>query len=65
MNKWIRKRFEVFMISIARKILADRNVQRNAVVSRRDNNDMGYMAEKLEAVEARMLDGYNRTDGYE
>jgi hypothetical protein len=64
-NKWARKRFEVFMISIARKILADRNVQRSAVVSRRDNNDMGYMAEKLEAVEARMLDGYNRLDGYE
>ena len=56
---WIRRRFEVFMISIARKILADRNVQRSAVVSRRDNNDMGYMAEKLEAVEGRMLDQYN------
>jgi hypothetical protein len=59
----IRKYWEVFMISIARRILIGRNVQRSAVVSRRDNNTMWYMAEKLESIEARMLDEYKSTDG--
>lgn len=58
MKKYLRKRFEVFLISIARKILIDRNVQRSAVVSRRDNNDMWSMAERLEAIEERMLSNY-------
>ena len=58
MAKWLRKRFEVGLIKIARKILIDRNVKRSAVVSRKDNNDMWYMAEKLEAIELRMLNNY-------
>ena len=57
---WFRRKFEVFLISIARKILSNRNVNRCMVVSRRDNNDMGYMAEKLESIEARMLDRYQK-----
>lgn len=59
MKKFIRKHWEVFLISIARKILIGRNVHRCTVVSRRDNNTMWYMAEKLESIEARMLDEYN------
>ncbi|EPJ91386.1 hypothetical protein [Pseudomonas psychrophila] len=39
---------------LAAKILIDRNVQRSAVVSRRDNNDMWAMAEKLEAIAKRI-----------
>ena len=54
----LRKLFEVFMISIARRILIDRNVNRCRVVSRRDNNDMWSMAEKLESIEERMMDEY-------
>lgn len=58
----IRKRWEVFLIRIARWILYERNLPRSAVVSRRDNNDMWYMAEKLEAIENRMMDEYKTTN---
>ena len=54
----MRKHFEVLLIKIARKILIGRNVQRSAVVSRKDNNAMWVMAEKLENIEKRMLNNY-------
>jgi hypothetical protein len=54
----IRRRFEAWAILLAVKILSGRNVHRCRVVSRRDNNDMYYMAEKLEAVAERIRDGY-------
>jgi hypothetical protein len=57
-KKYLRKRFEVLLIKIAQKILVDRNVQRSAVVSRKDNNDMWAMSEKLEVIEKRMLNNY-------
>ncbi|QNR43488.1 hypothetical protein D5S12_20140 [Pseudomonas syringae] len=46
------------MIRIAARILMGRNVQRSAVVSRRDNNDMWYMAEKLESIADRISRQY-------
>lgn len=63
MSRKIRKLFEVFLIKIARWILIGRNVRRSAVVSRRDNNSMWYMAEKLEAIEHRMMTEYKETNG--
>ncbi len=59
MRKKIRKHFEIFMIYIAEKILIERNFARSSVVSRRDNNDMWYMAEKLESIRKRMRNEYN------
>lgn len=50
MKQLIRRKIEAWLILLAAKILIDRNVQRSAVVSRRDNNDMWAMAEKLEAI---------------
>jgi hypothetical protein len=47
---FIRRKFESAMIRLAIAILMGRNVQRSLVVSRRDNNDMWYMAEKLDAI---------------
>ncbi|MDI5832550.1 hypothetical protein OCF84_21485 (plasmid) [Shewanella xiamenensis] len=58
MIDWLKKRFEIWRISVARKILIGRNVQRSAYVSRRDNNEMWAMAERLEAIEKRMLKNY-------
>lgn len=58
MKDWIRRHFEARLILIAAKILIGRNVQRSAVVSRRDNNDMWYMAEKLEQIAKRMRNKY-------
>lgn len=55
----MKKRFEVFMIWIAVCILRGRNVARCLVVSRRDNNDMWYMSEKLESIMKRMMNEYN------
>ncbi|QGL59595.1 hypothetical protein POR16_10355 [Pseudomonas coronafaciens pv. oryzae str. 1_6] len=46
------------MIRIAACILMGRNVQRSTVVSRRDNNDMWYMAEQLEGIADRITHQY-------
>lgn len=56
----IRKYWEVLLIRIAAWLITSRNVQRSMVVSRRDNNEMEYMSEKLESICARMLDEYNK-----
>lgn len=55
---WLRRKLEVGLIRIAALILSGRNVQRSAVVSRRDNNDMYYMAEKLEGIADRISRQY-------
>lgn len=54
----LRRKFEAALIRLAAKILMGRNVQRCRVVSRRDNNDMWSMAEKLEAVAGRISTSY-------
>ncbi|MNE85738.1 hypothetical protein D3C80_1827710 [compost metagenome] len=58
MKDWVRRHFEAWLVLIAAKILIGRNVERSAVVSRRDNNDMRYMGEKLELIAKRMRDKY-------
>jgi hypothetical protein len=54
----LRRRLEAALILIAAWLLAGRNVQRSGVVSRRDNNDMGYMAEQLEGIANRIKRKY-------
>ncbi|HFI8928580.1 hypothetical protein OZI05_07380 [Escherichia coli] len=58
MKDWIRRHFEAWLVLLAAKILIDRNVQRCKVVSRKDNNDMWYMAESLEQIAKRMRNKY-------
>jgi hypothetical protein len=55
---FLRRRLEAALILLAANLLAGRNVQRSGVVSRRDNNDMGYMAEKLEGIADRIKRQY-------
>ena len=47
---WLRRSLESAIILLAACIIDGRNAQRSSVVSRRDNNDMRYMAEKLEGI---------------
>lgn len=54
----IRRKFEAALIRLAALILIGRNVQRSPVVSRRDNNDMWGMGERLESIANRMSSGY-------
>ncbi|AAO57512.1 hypothetical protein [Pseudomonas syringae group genomosp. 3] len=54
----LRRKLEAGMIRIAARILEGRNVARSPVVSRRDNNDMSYMAEKLEGIADRISRQY-------
>ena len=54
----LRRKIEAWLILLAARILIGRNVQRSAVVSRRDNNDMWAMAEKLEAIAKRISKKY-------
>ncbi len=56
--KKFRKLYEVLLIIIAIKIIHGRNVHRCTVVSRRDNNDMYYMGEKLQSICKRMMREY-------
>ena len=58
MKLLIRRKIEAWLILLAAKILIDRNVQRAAIVSRRDNNEMWGMAEKLEAIAKRISSNY-------
>ena len=58
MKQLIRRKLEAWLILLAAKLLIDRNVQRSAVVSRRDNNDMWVMAEQLEAIAKRISKKY-------
>jgi len=57
-KRFVRRKLEAWLILLAAKILMDRNVQRSPVVSRRDNNDMWAMAEKLEAIATRISKKY-------
>ena len=54
----IRRRLEAALILLAARTIDGRNVHRSGVVSRRDNNDMGYMAEHLEGIADRIKRQY-------
>lgn len=58
MKRLIRRKLEAWLILLAAKILIGRNVHRCQVVSRRDNNDMWSMAEKLETIAQRISTKY-------
>ncbi|OZY42214.1 hypothetical protein CJF43_07320 [Pseudomonas fragi] len=58
MKRLLRRKFEAWLILLAAKILIDRYVQRAAVVSRRDNNDMWGMAEQLDPIAKRISSNY-------
>jgi hypothetical protein len=53
-----RRKLEVWLIGVAVAILRGRNVSRSMVVSRRDNNDMYAMSERLESIQKRMKTQY-------
>ncbi|MBF8679901.1 hypothetical protein [Pseudomonas fulva] len=55
---YLRRKLKATLLRFAASILMHRNCTRSQVVSRRDNNDMWYMAEKLEAIADRISSGY-------
>ncbi|MBT9236842.1 hypothetical protein KKQ11_13450 [Pseudomonas sp. MG-2] len=55
---WLRRQLESALILLAAWIIGGRNVTRSGVVSRRDNNDMYAIVEKLEDIAERIADGY-------
>ena len=57
MNR-IRLRLELLFLRVAIYCLMERNVQRSPWVSRRDNNDMWSMGERLKAIHKRMATEY-------
>lgn len=58
LHGWARRQFEAAAIRLAARILDGRNVARCGVVSRRDNNDMYYMAERLDCIADRIARQY-------
>ncbi|MOA37189.1 hypothetical protein D3C78_1587620 [compost metagenome] len=57
---FLRRKLEAWLVRRAAAILMGRNVDRSAVVSRRDNNDMWYMAERLESIAKRISSNYTK-----
>ncbi|APC14601.1 hypothetical protein BLL42_02195 [Pseudomonas frederiksbergensis] len=55
---FLRRKFETALIRLAIAILMGRNMTRSLVVSRRDNNDMWYMAEQLDDIAKRISKNY-------
>ena len=55
---FLRRKLEAALVRLAIAILMGRNVTRSLVVSRRDNNDMWHMAERLEDIADRIARGY-------
>jgi len=58
MIKLIKKKYECYMIRKAAKILINRNVKRSKYTSRKDNNTIWVMGEKLEAIAHRVNNEY-------
>lgn len=58
MKRFIRRKFEAWLILLTAKILSGRNVQRSPVVSRRDNNQMFEIAGELEEIAQRISTNY-------
>ncbi|MBR7519679.1 hypothetical protein [Pseudomonas juntendi] len=55
---YLRRKVEAGLIRVAASVLMHRNCNRSLVVSRRDNNDMWHMAERLESIADRISSGY-------
>jgi len=63
---FIRRKLEAWLVRRAAAILMNRNCTRSAVVSRRDNNAMWGMAERLEGIADRISSNYTKgMEGYE
>jgi hypothetical protein len=60
MKRFIRRKFEAWLILLGAKILSGRNVQRSPVVSRRDNNQMFEIAGELEEIAERINNKYQQ-----
>ena len=58
MKRLISRKIEAWLILLAAEILIDRNFQRCAVVTRRENNAMWAMAEQLQAIAKRISKNY-------
>jgi hypothetical protein len=54
----MRRRFEALLLRLAARVL-DRNVQRSAVVSRRDNNWLFEAVYELRSIARRIESGYD------
>jgi hypothetical protein len=63
---FLRRKFEAALVRIAAWILIGRNVHRAGVTSRRDNDAMWGMAERLEQVAKRISSNYRKgMEGYD
>lgn len=56
---WLRRKLEAALLRFIAWQLKGRNVARCAVISRRDNNDTWYMADRLESIADRVSKGYD------
>lgn len=66
LRRWLRRKLEAALVRLAMRILIDRNVARAGVTSRRDNNAMWGMAERLESIAKRISSNYTKgMQGYD
>jgi len=50
---------EAALLRLAARLLMSRNVARSLVITRDDNNDTWYMAERLDSIARRVSRGYD------
>ena len=60
MKIWFRKNYELLWLKLASYILRGRNFERSAIISRRDNNELYGMNDKVEAIIERIKSDYNQ-----
>lgn len=56
---WLRRKLEAALLRRIARMLKARNVTRSGVISRSDNNDTWYMAERLDSIARRVSRGYD------
>lgn len=57
---WLRRKLEAALLRRIARMLKSRNVTRSGVISRSDNNDTWYMADRLESIADRVASNYDK-----
>lgn len=57
---WLRRKLEAALLRRIARMLKARNVTRSGVISRSDNNDTWYMADRLESIADRVASNYDK-----
>ena len=58
----MKKKFEIFLIRFASRILRSRNIERASFITRKDNNQIWYISDRLDSISKRMECSYDENN---